>query len=140
MPLSKKKPPQMSLGERAAAFDADPLTGARAVAFQATVKAALIRKFGSLEEAAQAADRAFGPVLGHYCSSQSMSAAFSESNERNYWRGEWCVLVMDDAEVRAFFDEPVIDPAEELAAMREHFAARAPDSLASYDRKRGRTA
>jgi hypothetical protein len=139
MPTPKKKPPQMTLGERSVAFDADPYTSAAAARFQAAVKAALVRKYGSLEDAAAAADRAFGPE-GRYVSGESMRAAFSPLNERNHWRGEWVMLVREDAEVRAFFEAPRVDPAEELAALREYMAQRAPDALGNYDRKAGRIA
>ena len=139
MPVAKRKPPQMAFAEKAPAFEADPATAVRAAQFKTAVKAALVRKFGDLEAAARAADRAFGPE-GRFTSGELMRACFADSAERNHWRGEWVSLVMDDAEVRAFFAEPIVDPAEELREMREFFARRAPDALDGYDRKAGRIA
>lgn len=130
------KSKQTTLGERVSAFDHDALTARRGRTLKEIVGDALLRKYGTWEAAAEALDRAFGPE-GRPVSASTLRASFATSGEaaRTYPRIEWIAAVADDDEVRAYFNEPIRTPAEELAAIREFMAKDAPGSLDRFDRK-----
>ena len=127
------KAPQATFGERVPAFEQDVATMRAGRTLIDVVADALVRRFGTFEDAAQALDRAFGPE-GRPVSGSTLRAAV-KGVERNYFRAEWVALVADDEEVRAFFVRPVRTPAEELAAMREFMAKDSPGALDRFDRK-----
>lgn len=115
----------------------DVLSARRARGLVEVVGDALLRRYETWEAAAAALDAVFGPQ-GRPVSGSVLRAAFS-SAERNYPRLEWAVLVLGDPEVRAAISPPPRDPAEELAALREHMKSKAPGELERFDRRTGRT-
>ena len=129
------KAPQASFAERVPAFGVDIATQRRARTLIEAVGDALRRKGETWDGAAALLDRAFGEQ-GRPVSGSVLRAAFSGA-ERNYPRLEWVALVLDDPEVKAALAPPKMSPSEELAALREHLAERAPDALESFERKRG---
>lgn len=123
---------QIDLASRVPAFGSNPIAESRAAALGEAVRDALLRRFETWEGVAGALSSAFGHV-----SSATVRACF-EGRERNNWRGEWLVLVADDAEVRAAVAPPPTDPAEAYRQLREQLARRAPGELDIFDRKLGR--
>lgn len=133
--MAKKQPPQLDLATVSRSFATDQQSARRARAIVETIADALVRKYGSLEDAAAALDAVFGddgrPVSG------SLLRAAVRNGERNYFRAEWIVLVLEDPEVRAVLSPPPRSPAEELADLREHMARHASGELERFDRRRG---
>lgn len=123
---------QTDMAARVPAFGANPIAASRADALKDAVCAALLDRYGSYPAVAEALSAAFGNV-----SEATVKACFSGA-ERNYWRGEWIVLVADYPDVRAAVSPPPKDPAEELAKLREHLARRASGELENFDRRMGR--
>jgi hypothetical protein len=97
-----------------------------------------IRRRGTAREVAAELDQIFGPE-GRPVSESVLKAALSPESERNYFRLEWIVVVLDDPAVRAFLATPVMSPEEELRATRAWIAAAAPGLLPSLDRALGRS-
>lgn len=116
--------------------DVDPRAARRARALIDLLHDALERRFGSLERAAEALDGVFGPE-GRGVAGSTLRAACRQA-ERNYFRLEWIVVVMDDPEVIAFFAAQRRTPAEQLAALREHMAKNARGELDRFDRTEAR--
>lgn len=114
----------------------DPRAARRGRALIDVVHDALERRFGSIEAAASALDAVFGPE-GRPVSGTQLRAACRQA-ERNYFRLEWIVVVMDDPEVIAFFASQRRTPAEQLAALREHMAKNARGELDRFDRTEAR--
>lgn len=123
---------QTDMADRERRFGQNPIAEARANALKDAVCAALLDRYGNYPGVAEALSAAFGHV-----SEATVKACFADS-ERNYWRGDWIILVADYPDVRAAVAPPPVDPAAELARLREHLARRAPGELENFDRRVGR--
>jgi hypothetical protein len=97
-----------------------------------------IRRRGTAREVAAELDQIFGPE-GRPVSESVLKAALSPESERNYFRLEWIVVVLDDPAVKAFLATPMLTPEEELRATRAWLAAAAPGLLPNLDRALGRS-
>lgn len=67
-----------------------------------------IRRRGTAREVAAELDQIFGPE-GRPVSESVLKAALSPESERNYFRLEWIVVVLDDPAVKAFLSTPIHD-------------------------------
>lgn len=123
---------QIDLASRSPAFGENPKAEGRGKALGEAVRDALLRRYLTWEGVAEAISAAFGAVTA-----ATVRAAFA-GTERNYWRGEWIVLVADDPEVREAVAPPPVDPAAAYHSLREQLARRAPGELEIFDRKLGR--
>lgn len=132
--MSSTKKPQPSFGDSVPSFNADPRAARLGRSIVEVAGDAMLRKYGSFEDAAKELDAIFGPE-GRPVSATVLRAALRNA-ERNYFRAEWLVVVLEDAEVRATLAPPAKSPAEELAELREHMAMQAPGELARFDRRR----
>lgn len=123
---------QVEMADREKRFGTNLIMEARGKSLGEAVRDALLRRFETYDGVAAALSAAFGHVTG-----QIVKVAFAGA-ERNYWRGEWILLVADDPEVRAAVAPPPTDPVEAYRALREQLARRAPGELEIFDRKLGR--
>lgn len=96
-----------------------------------------IRRRGSTRDVAAELDAIFGPD-GRPVSESVLRAALSPESERNYFRLEWIVIVLDDPAVRAFLAAPTMTPEEELRATRAFLTSAAPALLTTLDKALGR--
>lgn len=124
---------QRSLGEKSPEFDQDLLTVRRSESLRDVFHDACIARFGDLETAAEALNRAFAPE-GRPVSGASLRVAIRQK-ERNYWRGEWIAIIADHPLFQAWLTSLRMTPEQENAAMREYFATEAPGILRGFDRK-----
>lgn len=96
-----------------------------------------IRRRGSTKDVAAELDAVFGPE-GRPVSESVLRAALSPESERNYFRLEWVVVVLDDPAVRAFLAQPMMTPEEELRATRAFLSSAAPAILTTLDKALGK--
>jgi hypothetical protein len=121
---------QLSLGLR------DPYyRRRRAERFDAAVKSALRRR-GTIAEVAAELDAMFSP-LGRPVTESTLRACLGNT-ERNYARVEWAGLVIDDPEVQAAMQEPLVSSDEELRLLRDYLKVEAAGVLRAFDRALGR--
>lgn len=132
-PRKNRRARQGDLAELAPGFDSDPRALRRADALRYVVVDALVRKYGSVEDAANALDSIYGdegrPVSG------SMLRAAARNAERNYFRLEWIVPVLGDPAVQMALSGKRFTPEERERLMREHFAKHAGGELERFDRQ-----
>lgn len=124
--------PQLDLGWRDAYA-----ARTRAGAMLEVVREA-IRRRGTAREVAAELDQIFGPE-GRPVSESVLKAALSPESERNYFRLEWIVVVLDDPAVQAFLAKQPLTPEAENAATRAFLTVAAPGLIPLLDRALGRS-